>query len=34
MRSRTKERVNADAVWNGAFLPTAADRDIFKVAKK
>ena len=30
----TKERVKADAVWNGAFLPSAAERDIFKVAKK
>ena len=25
----TKSRVNADAVWNGSFLPAAADRDIF-----
>ena len=30
----TKTRVNPDAVWNGSFLPPAADRDIFKVAKK
>ncbi len=31
----TKERVNPAAVWNGAFLPTAAERDIFaKTAKK
>ena len=30
----TKERVNANAVWNGSFLPTAADRDIFKVTAK
>jgi NitT/TauT family transport system substrate-binding protein len=30
----TKDRVKADAVWNGAFLPSAAERDIFKVAKK
>jgi len=30
----TKERVKADVIWNGAFLPTAADRDIFKVARK
>ena len=30
----TKERVKPDAVWNGAFLPAAADRDIFKAAKK
>jgi NitT/TauT family transport system substrate-binding protein len=30
----TKERVSAAAVWNGGFLPTAAERDIFKVVKK
>lgn len=30
----TKERVKADAVWNGGFLPSAAERDIFKAAKK
>ena len=30
----TKERVNANAVWNPGFLPPAADRDIFKLAKK
>jgi NitT/TauT family transport system substrate-binding protein len=30
----TKERVKAEAVWNGGFLPSAAERDIFKVAKK
>jgi NitT/TauT family transport system substrate-binding protein len=30
----TKERVNAAAVWNGAFLPSAAERDIFKLVKK
>jgi len=30
----TKERVNAAAVWNGAYLPSAAERDIFKAAKK
>lgn len=30
----TKERVNAATVWNGAYLPSAADRDIFKTAKK
>jgi NitT/TauT family transport system substrate-binding protein len=30
----TKERVNANAVWNGSFLPSAAERDIFKSAKK
>ncbi|HUP07976.1 MAG TPA: ABC transporter substrate-binding protein, partial [Caldimonas sp.] len=28
----TKERVNPEAVWNGSFLPPAADRDLFKVA--
>jgi NitT/TauT family transport system substrate-binding protein len=30
----TKDRVKADAVWNGSFLPSDADRDIFKAAKK
>ena len=30
----TKERIKADTVWNGAFLPTEAERDIFKAAKK
>ncbi|MEX8493307.1 ABC transporter substrate-binding protein [Sphaerotilus sp.] len=30
----TKERVKADAVWNGSFLPAAADRNIFAAAKK
>jgi NitT/TauT family transport system substrate-binding protein len=30
----TKERVNATAVWNGNYLPAAAERDIFKAAKK
>jgi NitT/TauT family transport system substrate-binding protein len=30
----TKERVNATAVWNGGFLPTAAERNIFTAAKK
>ncbi|GAP38977.1 ABC transporter substrate-binding protein [Piscinibacter sakaiensis] len=30
----TKERVNATAVWNPAYLPSAAERDIFKAAKK
>ena len=30
----TKERVDANAVWNGGFLPPAAERDIFKAAKK
>jgi NitT/TauT family transport system substrate-binding protein len=30
----TKERVKAEAVWNGGFLPSAADRNIFATAKK
>ena len=30
----TKERVSATAVWNGGYLPAAAERDIFKAAKK
>jgi len=30
----TKERVNPTAVWNGSFLPTAAERDIFKATRK
>lgn len=30
----TKERVNAGAVWNGGYLPSAAERDIFKVVRK
>ena len=30
----TKGRINPDAVWNGSFLPTAAERDIFAKAKK
>jgi NitT/TauT family transport system substrate-binding protein len=30
----TKERVKAEAVWNGAFLPAAAERNIFAAAKK
>jgi NitT/TauT family transport system substrate-binding protein len=30
----TKERVKADAVWNGSFLPSAADRNLFAAAKK
>ena len=30
----TKDRVKADAVWNGGFLPSEAERDIFKAAKK
>lgn len=31
----TKDRVNATAVWNGGYLPAAAERDVFgKVAAK
>jgi len=30
----TKERVNPTAVWNGSFLPMAAERDIFKATRK
>ncbi len=30
----TKERVSTAAVWKDGFLPSAADRDIFKAAKK
>jgi NitT/TauT family transport system substrate-binding protein len=30
----TKERVKPEAVWNGAYLPSTAERDIFKTAKK
>ena len=30
----TKERVKPEAVWNGAFLPSAAERDIFAVKTK
>ncbi|MDB5819406.1 MAG: taurine transporter permease, partial [Rhizobacter sp.] len=30
----TKERVNPTIVWNGSFLPSAAERNIFAVAKK
>ncbi len=29
----TKSRVNPDAVWTGSLLPTAAERDIFGVAR-
>jgi NitT/TauT family transport system substrate-binding protein len=29
----TKGRINPDAVWNGSFLPAAAERDIFGAAK-
>jgi NitT/TauT family transport system substrate-binding protein len=30
----TKDRVKAEAIWNGAFLPAAGERNIFSVAKK
>jgi NitT/TauT family transport system substrate-binding protein len=30
----TKTRINPDAVWNGSFLPNAAERNIFAVAAK
>ena len=30
----TKERVNTALVWKDGFLPPAADRDIFKAARK
>jgi NitT/TauT family transport system substrate-binding protein len=30
----TKSRVNPDAVWNGSFMPSAADRNIFVALKK
>ena len=30
----TKERVKPDAVWNGAFLPSATERNIFAAAKR
>ena len=30
----TKSRVSADAVWNGSYLPSAAERDIFGAARK
>lgn len=30
----TKDRVNASAVWTPDFLPAAAERDIFKAARK
>ena len=29
----TKGRINPDAVWNGGFLPSATERDIFAVAQ-
>ncbi len=30
----TKERINPSTVWNGTFLPTDAERNIFAAAKK
>ena len=30
----TKERVNAATVWSGAYLPAAAERNLFAAAKK
>ena len=30
----TKERVKPEAMWNGSFLPSAAERNIFAAAKK
>ena len=30
----TKDRVKPGAVWNGSFLPTAGERDIFKAGKR
>ena len=30
----TKERIQPAAVWNGSLLPSAAELDIFKAAKK
>jgi NitT/TauT family transport system substrate-binding protein len=30
----TKERIKPEAVWNGSFLPSAAERNIFAAAKK
>ena len=30
----TKERVKPEAVWNGSFLPSAAESDVYKAAKK
>ena len=30
----TRERVKADAVWNGNFMPSAAERNIFTAVKK
>ena len=30
----TKARVDSATIWNGSFLPSAAERDIFKTARK
>jgi NitT/TauT family transport system substrate-binding protein len=30
----TKQRIDAEAVWNGSLLPSVAERNIFAVAKK
>ena len=30
----TKTRVDAGAIWNGAFLPSAAELDVFPKAGK
>jgi NitT/TauT family transport system substrate-binding protein len=30
----TRERVNANAVWNGSFLPGVAERNLFAVARR
>jgi len=30
----TKDRVKAESIWNGNFLPAAADRNIFTSMKK
>jgi len=30
----TKNRVNADTIWNGSFLPTAKELDVLPKPKK
>ena len=30
----TKERIDTAAVWKDGFLPSAAERDIFKIVRK
>ena len=30
----TKDRVNTASIWKDGYLPSAAERDIFKPAKK